>query len=233
MAKKRETTTSVPGPGIAEADDGMPEVRGNDPATSQSDLSGISGLPGVQPSNPDRKHQEVSAKPTTVAKRTLKLAARESSEMTLDEKIGALNAFRKIRSKSPRVSDHKIGDLIRVLYEAWVDDMMLRILQPKNPEAAGFTEQETQALKVLAQTILQRQTIPGQPAVAPVPSAQSTQPVSRQNENPYPNNAAPMIPRNGLNPGVNANAYRDAQSRFLEELAKLDREDPESKWRNQ
>lgn len=232
MVKKREILTSPAGPGITGSESGVPQMRGDDPASSVPDFPGVGGLSGVRSGNPDRNTQEVSSGPTLVGKRTIKGSPEKSrpidptlTDLSLEEKIRLLNVFRKIRSKPPRVSDLDVRLVIGELYRDWIDEMMGRILDPAKDHAkmAGFDPEEVSALKVLARTIIQRQA--GNPA--PLPAV----PLSKTGENPNPQKAAPMIPRTPLNPGVNTDKYRQAQANFLSELAKMDREDPDSKWR--
>jgi hypothetical protein len=142
-----------------------------------------------------------------VAKRKLKP---KEVDMTVDEQVELLNALLLIRKSPPKVKDHKYQDLINTLYLAWIDDQMNLILRPSTAQS-GFTPQEADALKVLAQTILQRQ----------------------QGSAGRPQAPAPMVPRTGanppspLNPGIDENKFRAAQAGFLAELAKLDREGKE------
>lgn len=211
MRKKREILTSPAGPGIPDAERGVPSVRGADSAPSVTDLPGVSGLPGMRSDNPDGKPQEVSPSPPPVAKRTVK-DLRNFANLDLEEKIGVLNALKKIKNKYPNITDPAIRPVIKELYTAWVDEMMLKILQPGGSVAAGFTQEESQALKILAQTILQRQQgSAGQPQ-APAPA------IPRQG-------AAPK-PIGGLDPGVDSVKLQQAQRAFLTELQKMEREGP-------
>jgi hypothetical protein len=218
MAKKRqpekrqqadhEILTSPAGPGIAGSLCGVPEVRGANSAPTVTDLPRVSGLPGVRADNPDGKTQEVSSVPEKVASRKLK-----SEPMSLDEQLEFLNALRLIRRRPPKVINHKYEELIHGLYFKWIDEQMLQILRPKAQPASGFTPEEADALRVLAQTILQRQQgSAGQPAPAPM--------VPRTGAKPNPGTPAP------LNPGVDDQKFRQAQASFLQELSKMEREGP-------
>jgi hypothetical protein len=186
----------------------MSQVRGTDSAVTVTDLPRSGGLSGVRPNNPDRKSQEVLSPPEKVAKRNV-----TAVEMTLDEKVSVLNALRSIRSKIPKVKDPKVQSLIDMLYVKWVDETMLEILSPNLQIRSQFNPQEIEALKVLAQTILQRQHgSAGQPAPAPM--------VPRTGANPNP-------PTEALNPGpVDDVKFRQAQEGFLRELSKMEREGP-------
>jgi hypothetical protein len=222
MATESETITAASGPGVQGTNDGVSPVRGDHPPAAESNLRGVGGLPRVQSSHPDRKPQEIPAKSPAVGKRTVKEKPEkgrplELKTLNLEEKIGVLNALKKIRKKAPRVSDPEISALLAGLYRAWVDETILSIISPTSSAVQGFTEAEANALKVLAQTILQRQANPAIP--------------SPQIQIPNPS-AAPMVPRKGLSPGVDVSGLRDAQARFLDELSRMDRqEDPDAKWR--
>ena len=208
MGKKREANTSSSGPGNSGADSGVSSVRGNDSPTVVTNLPGVSGLSGVRTDNPDRKPQEVSPAPEKVAKRSLTIG-----ELSLDEKVSILNALRAIRSKTPKVKDQKAQALIDALYVKWVDETMLQILAPQ-AASQSFQQQEIDALKVLAQTILQRQQgSAARPAPAPM--------VPRTGANSQP------VPQPLVDGGVNDAKFRKAQMDFLQEISKLEREGPE------
>jgi hypothetical protein len=218
MGKKRETTAGLSSSRDGGTPSGVPEVQGTDPATTVPDISGVSGLPGVRSGHSDGEPKKVSKIIQSVGTRSIK----DIEQMSLDEKISVLNAFRKIRNRPPKVSDESIREMITVLYLAWVDEMMEKILAPPKTSLSlsGFTVEETQAIKVLAQTILQRQTQVPQPvAVAP------SKPVMFN-----PGSAKPMgnksIP-SGLNPGVDTDAFQKAQKELLLQLSKMEREGPE------
>lgn len=211
MGKKREIVSSPDEPGITGTNDGVSPVRGTDAAAPLPDLPRISELPGVRSNNPDRKTPEVPPSPPPVAKRPVK-DLRNFAALDLEEKIGVLNALKKIRHKYPSISDPAIRPVIKELYMAWVDEMMLKILQPGSLVSGEFTSQESGALKILAQTILQRQQISaGQPQV-PAPM------VPRSGTNPKPIGA--------LDPGVDSAKLQKAQLAFLTELQKMEREGP-------
>lgn len=188
----------------------MPPVRGADPTPAVADIPGVGGLSRVRADNSDGKTQEVPPALEKVAKRKLE-PRREVVDMTLDEKLAILNAFRAIRNKVPKVRDPKTQDLIQLLYYKWIDETMLQILNAGATPTANFNSQEVGALKVLAQTILQRQQ--GSAGPAPVPMVPRTGAAKPLQHEPAPT-------------GVDDEKLRKAQLNFLQELSKMEREGP-------
>lgn len=181
-------------------------MRGADPAPPVTDLPGVSRLPGVPADNPDRKPPEVSPSPPAVAKRKLEHKPRPVA-MNMDEKLEFLNSFRLIRRHPPRVKNPKYQDLIQKLYFDWIDEQMLQVLSPGAQLTASLSPEEIGALKILAQTILQRQQGSARPDAPQAP--------------------APMVPRTGaapqpLKPVIDVDRLKQAQWSFLQELSQME-----------
>ncbi len=206
---KNEAVTNSHKPGNATPDDRVSQMREFYTASNVTDLSGGSGLPGVRPDYSDGKSPKVSSGPEEVAGSTI-ADKKDIFFMSLDEKLSLLNAFRKIRQSPPKIKDQQAKRLVAELYTKWIDDTMLQILHPGSQMGAAFTKEEVDALKVLAQTILQRQQNPMALPPRSVPMVQRT-------------TQSPPTP---LAPGVDDVKLRAAQATFLAELSKMERESP-------
>jgi hypothetical protein len=226
MGKRRGKATqsaSTPGNGGATSD--LSGVRGDNLSSHVTDFPGSSGLSGMPATDPNRKASEIPAGAQAVAGEPgPRVRALES--LSLEERVDMLNALRKIRRKYPTsraASD--INVTIASLYCEWVDSLISQVLGG-TAFATGFTKEEFNALKVMAKTILQRQSQASAPSTSqpqrpqPTPPAQSPA-APRSTPAPVGNKATP------LKESVDVDAFQSAQRRLLDQLSKMDREAPE------
>lgn len=177
----------------------MPRVQSMDSPGSPG-LGSPDNLPGVPGGSSPGTDGDLSEGGIHMATRP-----RPASELSMVERIELLNVYKAIHGDIPRKAGENkewVQSIVQAEYQAWVDSKMAELFGDTKPKAptSAFSEEETVALKALAQAVAKRK----------APAA--------------PANAAPKAPP--ADKPFTTERYIKGQEDFLQQLAKLDREGP-------